>query len=63
MVSAIDCTWVELTGYGNVATAASIAVSMMLNISGEKDAFEKSFMRSRPKRLPAARETVAGSDG
>jgi hypothetical protein len=43
---------VELTGSGKVATAASIAVSMMLIISGEKDALEKSFMRLRPQATP-----------
>jgi hypothetical protein len=63
MVSAIDCTWLELTGSGNVATAALIAVSMMLIVSGEKDALEKSFMGLRPEPLPATRKTVAGSQG
>jgi hypothetical protein len=53
MLSAIDCTWLELTGSGRVAIAACIAEVMMLIISGENDAFEKSFMCCRPQRLPA----------
>ena len=43
MVSAMDCTCEELTGSGNDATAASMASFMMPMISGENDAFEKSF--------------------
>src|SRR6185437_6942638 len=42
MVSAIDCTCAELTGSGNVATAASIAVFMRSMVSGGNDALEKS---------------------
>ena len=44
MDSAIDCTCAEFTGSGNDATAASNAISMMLIVSGGKDAFEKSFI-------------------
>jgi hypothetical protein len=44
MLSAIDCTWAELTGSGYVATAASIAFFMMPMVSGGNDAFEKSFI-------------------
>jgi hypothetical protein len=46
MVSAIALTFFELTGCGKVATAASIASSMRPIVSGGKDAFEKSFIRS-----------------
>jgi hypothetical protein len=45
MVSAIALTFAELTGCGKVA-AASIASSMRPIVSGAKDAFEKSFIRS-----------------
>ena len=46
MVSAIDCTCVELMGSGRDATAASIASFMMARVSGGNDAFGKSFIRS-----------------
>ena len=48
IVSAIEFTLAELTGSGSVATAASIASSMMLMVSGGKLAFEKSFIVSVP---------------
>lgn|SRR6478752_6263251 len=54
MVSAIDCTCEELTGSGNDATAASIASFMMAMVSGENDAFEKSFTSSVLFREPKA---------
>src|SRR5215217_7251038 len=60
MLSAIDCTCLELTGSGSVATAASIAVCMTLIISGENDALEKSFIRSKPP--PRRAQITAGSD-
>ena len=44
MLSAIDRTCAELTGSGNVATAASIAVFMRSMVSGGNDALEKSSM-------------------
>jgi hypothetical protein len=43
MDCAIDCTFDELTGSGNVATAASIADCSIAMLSGEKDALAKSF--------------------
>jgi hypothetical protein len=46
IVSAIEFTWATLTGSGSVATAASIASSMMLMVSGGKLAFEKFFIAS-----------------
>jgi hypothetical protein len=48
MVSAIAFTCAELIGSGSVATAASIASSMLLMVSGGKLAFEKSFIASVP---------------
>jgi hypothetical protein len=44
MVSAKDCTCVELTGSGREETAAPKAVVIMLIVSGGKDALEKSFI-------------------
>jgi hypothetical protein len=40
----MDCTCAELTGSGSDATAASKVFFMMPIVSGENDAFEKSFM-------------------
>jgi hypothetical protein len=40
----MDWTCVELTGSGSDATAASKAFFMMAIVSGENDAFEKSFI-------------------
>jgi hypothetical protein len=51
MVSAMDCTCVELTGSGSDATAASRAFFMMLMVSGGKDAFGKSFISSHLGRI------------
>ena len=48
MVSAIAFICAELIGSGSVETAASIASSMMLMVSGEKLAFENSFIASVP---------------
>ena len=40
----MDCTCAELTGSGSDATAASKAFFMIPIVSGENDAFEKSFI-------------------
>ena len=45
-VSAMDRTCVELMGSGSDAIAASIASFIMATVSGENDAFEKSFITS-----------------
>ena len=44
IVSAMDCTYAELTGSGKEATAAFIAFFRMSRVSGGKEAFEKSFI-------------------
>jgi hypothetical protein len=41
----MDLTWAELTGWGSLETAASIAVVIRTIVSGGNDACGKSFMR------------------
>jgi hypothetical protein len=52
IVSATDRTCPELIGCGSVERAPFIAIVIASMMSGVKDAFEKSFMRSNPVEFP-----------
>src|SRR3954447_11108568 len=59
MVSAMAWICAELTGSGSDATAVANAAFMMPIVSGENDAFEKSFMLGSIRRQARASSTLS----